>query len=372
MRCFRKDQKKNDLIFFSFIARTISRLLLERFLARMPRLRELELIVSSGGSPNLFDGDQWEIFIVDHLPFLTTFDFKFKIINIDHNKHDKESILARFHSPFWLDKNRHWYVAFNADDLVLYTVPRFAPRAIHATTLPIEQHVLLYHSVTELELGPDCKPSYRYTQVQKLTLLIPNIDENMIDISQVKYLCIKTKSWSLIKLVQLIRKSMPRLYHLKIDCDISWIKDRNIVPLEQIRVLELPHFFSSPKNDQVDFSFLFPRVQRLKIKVNTCHQMALLIDRLKYLSNGSFNIVNFQTDIKDKLREPESIRQWLIETLPRLATNNNFTVRLDSQSWLHLWIVDDNISNIPSTDAQLQTIKKDVVRRDHSRHCLLQ
>ncbi len=300
---------------------------------------------------------------------------------MDHNKHDTESILARFHTPFWLDKNRHWYVAFNADDLVLYTVPRFAPRAIkcpfytilpHATTLPIEQHVLLYHSVTELELGPDCKQSYRYTHIQKLTLLIPNIDENVIDISQIEFLCVKTTAWSLTKLVQLIRKSMPRLYHLKIDCDLSWIKDRNIVPLEQIRILELPQFFSSPKNNQVDLSFLFPRVERLKIKVNTCHQMALLIDRLKYLSNGSFNIVNFQTDMNDKLHEPESIRQWLIETLPRLATNNNFTVRLDSQLWIHLWIVDDNISSIPSTDAQLQTRKKDGVRRDHSRHCLLQ
>ncbi|CAF1274023.1 unnamed protein product [Adineta steineri] len=363
--------------------RVISRLLFERFLGRMPHLEKLELNVSSGGSINLLDGDQWEIFILNHLPSLRIFNFKFKIINIDQNK---ENILAHFRTPFWLHKNRCWHVSFNPEDSILYTVPYFAPRIIkypsytilsHATTLPIDQHRILYDNVIELELGPDCKPSYRYRHVQKLTLLVSNIDKSIIDVSRIEYLCIRTTaSWSLKNLFRMIKQSMPCVYHLNIDCDLSWTKIRDIVPLEQIRILDLSQFFfSDKKSKQIDLPFLFPNIEHLTTKINTYDQMISLIDQLKYLSHASFHIINCQTD----LNQPERMHQWLLKMSHRLSTNNNFTFKLDSQSWIHFWIVGDEkpmisvCSNTHSTDVQLQRIEKSgIIQCGHSGHCLLQ
>ena len=91
----------------------------------MPHLQELELTVSSGGSGNLLEGKQWEIFITKHLPYLSIFNFKFNIININRQTGNEKDVLAQFRSPFWLNRNPEWYVSYNIDDLILYTVPRF-------------------------------------------------------------------------------------------------------------------------------------------------------------------------------------------------------------------------------------------------------
>jgi len=139
----------------------------------------------------------------------------------------------------------------------------------------------------------------------------------------------------------MIRKSMVRLYHLKIDCNFSMIQSSDLIPLEQIRVLDLPQFSCSLDNS---ISSLFPCVERLIIGIITIHQMTNLIDQFMHLSSASFHIINDQNDTNHILTTPGMIRKWLIEKTNRLAKNSNFTCRLYSQSdiWIHLWISIEN------------------------------
>ncbi|CAF4351278.1 unnamed protein product, partial [Rotaria sordida] len=96
-----------------------------------------------------------------------------------------------------------WYVEYNTDDFILYTIPRFVPRTTkhsllsilpHSTTLPVEQHSIYYDQINELELDSNDKSSYRYTNVQRLILSITKINENIIDLSKIEYLCVKSLS----------------------------------------------------------------------------------------------------------------------------------------------------------------------------------
>ncbi|CAF0973067.1 unnamed protein product [Rotaria sp. Silwood1] len=320
----------------------------------MPRLQQLELIVLSGGSSNLLEGNQWEIFIKKHLPFLSIFNLKFKIINIDRNNYNEKTILAQFSSSFWLNRNPSWYVAYNIDDFIIYTIPCFVPCTIkhsllsilpHSTTLPVEQYFIYYNQINELELDSNNKSSYRYTNVQRLILSITTIDENIIDLSKVEYLCVQSLSWSLKKLFQIIKTSMTNLYHLKLDFNFSVIQLSDIDPLEQIRILDLPQFsFSLNNNNNIDLSSLFPCVERLTIKIHSLNQMSHIIDQFIYLSSGSFHMMDDHNVISHMLTETDTIYKWLIENTNRLATDRSFTYRLDSRSdiWVHLWITSES------------------------------
>ncbi|CAF2616101.1 unnamed protein product [Rotaria sp. Silwood2] len=320
----------------------------------MPYLQQLELIVSSGGSSNLLEGNQWEIFIKKHLPFLSMFNFKFQIINIDRNNYNEKNILSQFSSSFWLNRNPTWYVAYNIDDFILYTVPRFAPRTIkhsllsilpHSTTLPVKQYFIYYNQINELELDSNDKSSYRYGNVTRLILSITKIDESIIDLSKVKYLCVKSLSWSLKKLFRIIKTSMTCLYHLKIDFNFSMVQLSDIYPLEQIRILDLPQFSCSFNNNNIELCSIFPCVERLTIGISSLHQMSHIIDQFINLSSGSFHIMDDQGDISHTLTETDTVYKWLIEKTNRLAIDRRFTYRLDSQSdiWIHLWISSENI-----------------------------
>jgi hypothetical protein len=318
----------------------------------LPHLRQLELVCSDGDR-HLCSAYQWERFIIDRLPSLSTFNFKFQFqyINLD-----EEILLAPFRTAFWVNKNRQWYVACDRRYSLLFTVPRFAPHAIvypnvpilpNMTTLPIEQNAIFYQHITELTLGANSVSLYQYGQVKMLTLLSFNIDEKIIDLCQVEYLSVQIpQRWSLHELIQLIKKSMPRLHCLKLDSAFFIESSAAVVPLAQIRTLYWSYLASKLENNNLDLSYFFPRVERLKITVNTRGQMALLIDLFKHLSSGSFYVINCQIGVKEKLREPPVTREWLINNTRRLArrTDNSFTCRFDSHHlhWLHLWISDDD------------------------------
>ena len=372
--CSKWKENERLVYFWIFIARAISRLLFERFLSRLPRLRHLELVVPSGGSVNLLDGTEWETFIRDHLPLLSAFDFKFHIITIDRKKHSTETVLAPFRKPFWLHRNEPWYVAYNIQDLILYTVPHFAPRSIkhsfdpissHAMTLPVEKQVKLYDRISDLELNSDSRSTHRYTGIESLTLAIPYFDAAVIDVTRVKYLCVKTTALPLKRLAQLIEKCMPHLHHLKIDCQLHTSKLRNIAPLAQIRILECPGFSDPSRDGGADVLSLFPNVERLVIKLHSCEQMVWLIDRLGYLSSASFQVMNFPEDLANRMQEREGLHQWLTSATRRLATNNNFTARLDLKPapWINLWISNDQ------SDSKCVRSTKD---RHCFAHCSLQ
>ncbi|CAF0767871.1 unnamed protein product [Rotaria sordida] len=282
-----------------------------------------------------------------------------------------------------------WYVEYNTDDFILYTIPRFVPRTTkhsllsilpHSTTLPVEQYSIYYDQINELELDSNDKSSYRYTNVQRLILSITKINENIIDLSKVEYLCVKSLSWPLKKLFQIIKTSMTSLYHLKIDFSFSMIQlSDNIYPLEQIRIIDLPQFSCSFKNDNIDLSSLFPCIERLTIGINSLHQMTDIIDRFMHLSSGSFHIMNDHTDINYILTETDTIYKWLIEKTNRLARNRSFTYRLDSRSdiWIHLWISSESttpekVLNKMLSGEQLMELRETNGQHNCSRCCSLQ
>jgi hypothetical protein len=304
------------------------------------------------GDHRLYSAYQWERFIIDQLPSLSTFNFKFQFRCISL---DEEIVLAPFRASFWLNDSRHWYVACDRRYSLIFTVPRFAPDAIvhpyvpvrpNTTTVPIEQHKIFYDHIIELMLTSDSESLYQYGQVKVLTLLSFNIDDKMIDLCQVQCLSVQiSQRWSLQELIQFIKQSMPCLHSLKLDSAFSIESSAPVVPLAQIRTLYLSYFASFLENNDIDLSRFFPHVERLTTTVNTRCQMALLIDRFEHLSSCSFYVVNCQIGVKKKLREPPVTREWLVNNTRRLAKkrNNNFTCRFDRRHlfWLHLWISDD-------------------------------
>ncbi|CAF3496535.1 unnamed protein product [Rotaria socialis] len=366
--------------------RTISRLLFERFLSRMPYLQQLELNVISGGSSNLLEGNQWELFIQKYLPLLFAFNFKFKIINIDRNNYHTENILTQFRSSFWLNRNPAWYVTYDINDFILYTIPRFAPHTIkhsllsispHSTTLPAAQYFTYYNQINELELDANEKSSYQYTNVQRLILSITKIDENILDLSKVEFLCVKSISWSLKKLLRIIKTSMIRLYHLKIDFSFSLLELSDSDSLAQIRILDLSEFIYSCKKEDYDLSTVFPYVERLTIRITSLLQMFYLIDRLMHLSSGSFHITNDSDNTKELSTESD-LHKWFTEKTKRLRKNNSFTYRLDSQSdfWIHLWMSSEierpkKVLNMNVPSGRLMELRKKNKPCLSSRCCLL-
>ncbi|CAF2787512.1 unnamed protein product [Rotaria sp. Silwood2] len=318
----------------------------------MPRLRRLELVVNCEGNCNLGYGDRWKIFILERLPLLTTFNFKFKL---EHVYRNEETILYHFRNPFWLDENRHWFVAYDHRRSVLYTVPYFAPRSIvyseipvlpHAMTLPIGQYAIFYNMINELRFDSiKEEPFYRYTQVEKLVLISLNINEALIDLSRVQSMCVNSSSWSLDMIVPLIRHSMPRLNQLSLNCIFSLKCSTSIIPLKQIRILNMPFFAYSSNNENSDWTHLFSNIERLSITVNSCHELTFLIDRFNNLSYALFIVNNCCINVRRNFWEPRITREWLVENTRRLATlgDNDFTCRFDNKNifTVYLWIGED-------------------------------
>ncbi|CAF4121230.1 unnamed protein product [Rotaria socialis] len=330
----------------------ISRNHVEQFLVHTPRLRQLELIVDCDGNNNLSYGDRWERFIVERLPRLRTFYFKFKLENVYRNE---QTVLGHFHTPFWLDKHRPWFVAYDRQRSLLFTVPHFAHRSIaysempvlpHSTTLPIEQHARLYNMITELTFDSiKNEPDYCYKEVEKLVLIGLEINRALIDLSRVQYLSVNSSSWSLDMIVQLIWYSMPCLHYLSFNCGLSLKYSNSIIPLEQIHILQMPFFAYSANNENFDWIQLFSRVERLSITVNSCHELAILIDQFNNISYASFTVNNYCINVRRNLWEPRITREWLVRNTRRLTTldNNSFTCRFDNNNIfkVYLWIGED-------------------------------
>jgi hypothetical protein len=269
---------------------------------------------------------------------------------------DGDIVVAPFRDSFWVNDNRHWYVAYDRRKHFLFTVPRFVPHdSIHtdisilpdAMTVPIEQHKIFYDHITELILDSNNEPLYQYSQVKMLTLLTFNINEKIIHLHKVQHLSVQiAQQCSLQELIQLIGESMPCLHSLKLDSVVFVKSSTPVIPLTQIRTLYLSYFASLLEDNDIDLPHFFPNVERLTTTVNTRRQMALLIDRFQYLSSTSFYVVNCQIGAKKKLREPPVTREWLINNTHRLGkkSNQSFTCRFDRRHlyWLHLWISNDD------------------------------
>jgi hypothetical protein len=90
---------------------------------------QLELITIFYGEGQFASANRWKRFIIENLPGLLTFNFNFSCWQTDEN------IIDQYRRPFWLDK--HWYVVYDSNLSILFTVPRFAPSSMHHSREPI-------------------------------------------------------------------------------------------------------------------------------------------------------------------------------------------------------------------------------------------
>ncbi len=145
-------------------------------------------------------------------------------------------VIDQYRRSFWLDK--HWYVAYDSDISCLFTVPYFAPSLMNhssdpipsdCTTLPIEQHFLLYDCVTELRLDEDRYTlPYRYNYVNKLILNDIFIHENVLDLSKVQSFIVNTSEWSFDKIITLIKEAMLSVNYLSLNCTYPKMSHQSI------------------------------------------------------------------------------------------------------------------------------------------------
>ncbi|CAF5033193.1 unnamed protein product, partial [Rotaria sp. Silwood1] len=264
-------------------------------LSSLQCLRQLELIVHGGVQHPFLNAQGWEKFLVKYLPKLKTFDFKFSSIDID------EKILDPFRSPFWI--NKKWFVAIGLGGSLLFTVPCFAPTTISdssppissdCTTLPLEQHHVFYDRITQLRFQTDqWNLPFRYNHVKELILDDPYTKVNIVDLSKVQLLVVKTSEWSLLKIVLVIKKAMPSVNHLRLICNYPSESHKYYFPdisLPQIRKLSLPQYGEYKGKDKFNWNKVFPCVERLTASINSKHQIVFLIEHFKSIISGSFFI----------------------------------------------------------------------------------
>jgi hypothetical protein len=300
----------------------------------MPCLRRLEVVIAYDGDENLCYADQWETFIMNRLPFLSTFDFKFRLMHMINNTNN---VLVSFDTSFsfWQSRKRHWSVAIvnNSMNSVVFTVPRFSPQSIgyshspvsspYLKTLPNVRFSMLYKHDLDLHIEKtDALFNFRYTQVERLIIWNTIFDVKMIDFSNVQYLCVQTLECPLNRLFQFIKESMPRLWRLEIYSSELLENSRHASSIEQIRALELPYFYYPSRREHFDWLHLFSQINRLNISLRNLEQIPVLIDRLEHLSIGLFQVVNQKIGVQ----LPE--REWFIRNTRRLKKNNNFTCQI--------------------------------------------
>ncbi|CAF1256343.1 unnamed protein product [Rotaria sordida] len=282
----------------------------------------------------LLNANRWEKFIIEHLPKLTNFDFKFFSGNINHK------VLNRYRSSFWL--NKHWYVAFNSNLSLIFTVPYFAPTSINdscepissnCTTLPIEQHYIFYDRITALTYELDkWNLPYRYNNIKELTFNDPYMHENIVNLSKVESFIVNTSDWLLDKIIILIKEEMPSVNYLRLNCTQPNVKYKYFtgISLPQIRTLSLPEYGRCKGKVKFYWWKLFPRVERLIVSINSKKQIPFLIDHFNKMISGFFVIYNDYLDMYDQIKITS---QWLKKNTCRLKRKNEdeFVCQINDQ-----------------------------------------
>ncbi|CAF1023863.1 unnamed protein product [Rotaria sp. Silwood1] len=316
----------------------------ESLLSSLQCLRQLELIVHGGVQHPFLNAQGWEKFLVKYLPKLKTFDFKFSSIDID------EKILDPFRSPFWI--NKKWFVAIGLGGSLLFTVPCFAPTTISdssppissdCTTLPLEQHHVFYDRITQLRFQTDqWNLPFRYNHVKELILDDPYTKVNIVDLSKVQLLVVKTSEWSLLKIVLVIKKAMPSVNHLRLICNYPSESHKYYFPdisLPQIRKLSLPQYGEYKGKDKFNWNKVFPCVERLTASINSKHQIVFLIEHFKSIISGSFFIGSNHLEKSHKIKVTH---EWLKKHSCRLKTKtaNNFICQINNRYFFSMsfWI----------------------------------
>ncbi|CAF1482883.1 unnamed protein product [Rotaria sp. Silwood1] len=369
---FHQEQStKSTLVYLTLsidVARELTHVHLERFLAPLQCLRRLELVIARDAKRQFLDAGQWENFITEYLPRLITFEFKFS-----SEWRIGQYELDQFRSPFWLDKR--WFIAYNSSRSCLFTVPYFVPTSIkhsfvpvspNLTTLPIEQHMVFYDRVTELRLQGHLRYlPYRYNHVKILIIDTFCTYQNIIDLSKVQSLTVDISTLSLSSLMTAIKRSMPCVNYLSLNgsyWELSYMSFTGI-SLEQVRVLCLSRYANYQGDNTDKWSRLFPHVERLIVSIVSKSQIPLLIDQFKNIVSGFFYIdppyiephnndplyvdPSYIDQIHiDAYNQIQVTHEWLMEHVNRFRQSNmdNFTYQINEgdRLSLSLWIGEDD------------------------------
>jgi hypothetical protein len=136
------------------------------FLSYTPKLQYLKLIIWTDLSDSVIDGNKWENFITDKLPWLSRFEFFFDdLTHLNQNEVNIQSYLQPFRTPFWIE-NKRWYVMCDYVKTVsmirlyslpicnfLYTYYADSRKISDGTWKTTEDQMRLVHHIRELNLN---------------------------------------------------------------------------------------------------------------------------------------------------------------------------------------------------------------------------
>jgi hypothetical protein len=152
---------------------------------------------------------------------------------------------------------------------------------------------------------------------------------------------VNTFDFSFYKIMRLIEETMPSVNCLTLNCEYpnNYNKSLSNISLEQVRILALPQYGKFSKTDSLNWSRLFPCVERLNVSISSKRQIPFLIDQFKNMISGFFH-----GDL-DQNKPIQVTRQWLKKHTDRLRSKdtNSFVCQINDRYFfsLCLWI-DEN------------------------------
>ncbi|CAF4734115.1 unnamed protein product [Rotaria sp. Silwood1] len=140
---------------------------------------------------------------------------------------------------------------------------------------------------------------YRYNHVKELILNDPYMHENIVDLSKVQSLTVNTSDWPLYKIVTLIKRVIPCVNYLCLNCIHPKLQYKTFpnLSLPQIQILSLLQYGQFIGNDTFNWSKLFPCIERLIASINSKRQISSLIDHFKNMISAFFSIDHNHIDM---------------------------------------------------------------------------
>jgi len=281
---------------------------------------------------DLCDGHSWEIFLQDNLPDLKIFYFKFQLKStIVLNKIGIENILRSYSSSYWLNE-KHWFIAIEWSQRLIYSVPRFSCESadsdfrppFHCTTF---DDSIFYDHINALAVWGQTK--HRFFNVKELWLVDDSLTINfelMININRVERLVFVSSKIDIsfevfINLINQMRNVTSIQFY---DIPLSFNEYKQGIIIEKIRSIELVRELKSFSSIDT-LNLMFPQLERLQMKIKSNEEIEKVLNRF----SKSLSIVRFNYDTSNIF-----INQTLIE---QLLDHSNFTFAIDQNS-IRLWI----------------------------------
>jgi hypothetical protein len=281
---------------------------------------------------DLCDGYQWELFLLNQLPHLKTFNFKFQLkLTVNLNIIGIENILRSYSSLFWLNEKR-WFIAIEWGQRLIYTVPRYSCESadpnfhppIHRTSL---DDSIYYNHINALAIWGES--TQRFLNVKEVWLVDNPSKINMesiLDVNRIERLiCVSSENDFSMEIFIHLLKEMKNVNFIQFySIPISLNEHTDQIVFRQIRSIELMKDLKSFSSIET-LNKLFPQIERLHMKIQSIEQISNI---LKSFST-SLSIVKFHCDT--------SIVSIQRKSIEKILGHSNFTCSIDPTS-IRLWI----------------------------------